>query len=157
MSKLKELENKIKEIAQELEELKNKKTDKWEPEDGEEYFYVNGVLDIDSSIYRNDEFDNLIIKNSKILETEEEAKDYANYLKVKNKYTHIFTREEWEDENIDKHYIMYNYKTEGLIIGYSYSKKSIGETYFKTKEKAQEFINKYEKEILKYEFDIEEE
>lgn len=155
MDKIKELENKIKNIQEELEELKNKEKCEWILEVGDEYYYYDKDIEtVERNIWYDDSTDHIRKANKVIFKTEEEAEEYADYISAKRRYTYNFTREEWKKENILKYYI-YLYgnglKTDWLI------KTQINSFYFKTEEMAQEFIDKYKKQILKYEFNIEEE
>ena len=105
--------------------------------------------------YHNDFADKTIIKYNKIFKTGEEAKEYADYLKAKKEYSYEFSKEEWENTNICKYYIYYDFDDKAFYIGSAKYCGRIG-TYFKTAEKAQEFIDKYKRQILKFEFGIEE-
>ena len=144
---------KLEEEIKKLEENKGK----WKPNKGETYYYV----DINFNVARNTnffvEFDREIVKYNKVFKTEKEAQDYADYLKALKEASYEFTNEEWNDANIYKYYIYYDYRYEQLgILATTFCNFQNG-IYFETKEETQFFIGKYKKQILKYEFEIEEE
>ena len=152
-----EFENKIKELKEEYELEKN---GKWIPQYREKYYYLSSCLEIFSDI----NFENTLtlkerMKHSKVFKTKEEAQEYADYLKARKEYSYEFSKEKWENTNtnaIYKHYIYYDFNDKAFYIGSAEYCGRIGTTYFKTHEKAQEFLDKYKKQILKFEFGIEE-
>ena len=151
----KEFENKIKELQEEYE---LEKSGKWIPQYREKYYYLSSCLEIFSDI----NFENTLtlkerMKHSKVFKTKEEAQEYADYLKARKEYSYEFSREEWEDDGIDKYSIYYDYDYNNVMIGLCNTFRNLNQIYFKTEEKAQEFIDKYKKQILKFEFGIEEE
>ena len=151
----KEFNNKIDQLK---EDYKKEKSGKWIPKEDETYYYVlMDCLKVDADKWDNDKIDNTIIKYNKIFKTEEEAQEYADYLKAKKDYSYEFTKEEWEDIGINKYYIYYDYSEEKLEVFHCNYCGRLNQIYFKTKEKAQEFIDKYKKQILKFEFNIKEE
>ena len=157
MSKLEELKKKYDELGREIEKLENsEKSGKWIPEEGEKYYFANASLDVDSWENCAVEMDKEIIKYNKIFKTEEEAQEYAEYLKARHDYSYEFTNEEWENTNIEKNEIYMNYFLNKLQLNKCLHCRNFGGIYFQTREKAQGFINKYKTQILKYEFGIEE-
>lgn len=155
MRDIKEIEEEIEKIKQELEELKKKKEGKWKPKEGETFYYVDVYGYASWNAYEDTEAYNYMINNLKIFKTLEETKEYLEYIKAKKEYSTEFTTKEWENEDIEKHYIYFNY-TIKLCTSYNNFNKYMNTTYF-TKENAKEFMEIYEKQILKYEFGIEEE
>ena len=151
----KEFENKIKELQEEYE---LEKSGKWIPQYREKYYYLSSCLEIFSDI----NFENTLtlkerMKHSKVFKTKEEAQEYADYLKARKEYSYEFSREEWESDGIDKYSIYCDYDYNNVMIGLCNTFRNLNQIYFKTEEKAQEFIDKYKKQILKFEFGIEEE
>lgn len=96
--------------------------------------------------------DKMRLENKVIFETEEAAERYAEYQKAKKEYTYDFSVEEWKDIDMNKYIICYQGRELNIDV-YSIT-KICGCNYFKTKERAQEFIDKYKDEILEYEFEI---
>ena len=150
----KEFNEKIDELKKEYEKEKN---GKWIPQLREDFYYLNSGLYVLCTSFQNIEADRKILKYSKIFKTEEEAQEYANYLIARKEYSYEFSKEEWEDDGIDKYSIYYDYDYNNVMIGLCNTFRNLNQIYFKTEEKAQEFIDKYKKQILKFEFDIEEE
>lgn len=156
----KKIEELRKEFDEKIEKLKREykgKSGKWIPKEGEIYYFVDIVLNVDWNYFNNDDTDKTVFKHNKIFKTEEEAQEYADYLEARKEYSYEFSREEWESDGIDKYSIYYDYDYNNVMIGLCNTFRNLNQIYFKTEEKAQEFIDKYKKQILKFEFDIEEE
>ena len=136
--------------------MEKEKSSKWIPGKEKLYYYVMERLDIDSYIYHGSRKDKNIIKYSRIFETYDEAQEYADYLKARKEYSYEFSKEEWENDGIDKYSIYYDYDYNNVMIGLCNTFRNLNQIYFKTEEKAQAFIDKYKKQILKFEFGIKE-
>ena len=155
--KIEELRKEFNEKVDELKREYKEKNEKWIPEEGDRYYFIDEELNVDWQWFDNDDTDEAIFKYNKVFKTEEEAQEYADYLKARKEYSYEFSKEEWENKKIAKHYIIYDYETGRLKIYSNFYMKVMNKTCFKTEEKAQEFLNKYKKQILKFEFGIEEE
>ena len=148
-----EFENKIKELQEEYE---LEKSGKWIPDYGEKYYYLSSYFEVLEDTNFENIFSKGRIKYNKIFETRAEAQEYADYLKARKEYSYEFSKEEWENEKICKYHIFYNFGCEEIFVDCAFRYKTMSTIYFKSKEKAQEFIDKYKKQILKFEFGIEE-
>lgn len=156
----KKIEDLRKEFNEKIEELKREykeKNEKWIPEVGDTYYFIDEELNVDWQSFDNDDTDEAIFKYNKIFKTKEEAQEYADYLKARKEYSYEFSKEEWEDDSIYMYYIYCDFDDKSLYVGSINFFGRVGGIYFKTKEKAQAFIDKYKKQILKFEFGIEEE
>ena len=155
----KKIEELRKEFDEKIKELKREykgKNEKWIPEDGEQYYFLDEELDVDWNCFDNNDTDEAIFKYNKIFKTEEEAQEYADYLKARKEYIYEFSKEEWQDYNISKYLIYYDYAEDVLLWSSVNYCGRMGEIYFRTEEKVQEFLDKYKKQMLKFEFDIKE-
>ena len=156
----KKIEELRKEFDEKIDELKREykgKNEKWIPKKGEIYYFLDEELYVGWNCFDNDDTDETIIKNNKIFETEEEAQEYADYLKARKEYSYEFSKEEWEDSGIQKYFIYYNHTCNVLGITANNIWFPMNGIHFKSRGKAEEFIDKYKKQILKFEFNIEEE
>ena len=156
----KKIEELRKEFNEKIEELKREykgKNEKWIPKEGETYYFLDEELYFDWKCFDNDDTDEAILKYSKIFKTEEEAQEYADYLKARKEYSYEFSKEEWEDASILKHVIYLDTINQDIFIESTSIQYYMNSIYFKTREDAEKFINKYKKQILKFEFGIEEE
>ena len=156
----KKIEDLRKEFNEKVDELKREykeKNEKWIPEVGDRYYFIDEELNVDWQWFDNDDTDEVIFKYNKVFKTEEEAQEYADYLKARKEYSYEFSKEEWGNNSIYKYYIYYDFKSKNFYVDYINYCGRVGSTYFKTYEKAQEFLDRYEKQILKFEFGIEEE
>lgn len=150
----KEFNEKIDELKEEYELEKN---GKWMLRLGTEYYYLSESLVVMYDTFSDEPYQNELIKYNRIFKTAEQAHDYADYLKARKEYSYEFSKEEWENDSIHKYHIYCDFDDKSLYVGSINFFGRIGGIYFKTKEKAQEFIDKYKKQILKFEFGIEEE
>lgn len=156
----KKIEELRKEFNEKIEKLKREykgKSGKWIPEKGEIYYFLDEELYFDWNCFDNNDTDKAILKYSKIFKTEEEAQEYADYLKARKEYSYEFSKEEWEDSGIQKYFIYYNHTCNVLGITANNIWFPMNGIHFKSRGKAEEFIDKYKKQILKFEFGIEEE
>lgn len=156
----KKMEELRKEFNEKIEELKREykgKNEKWIPKEGEIYYYLAMDFSVSSCVNLLDSIDRTRFKFSKIFKTEEEAQEYADYLKARKEYSYEFSKEEWEDSGIQKYFIYYNHTCNVLGITANNIWFPMNGIHFKSRGKAEEFIDKYKKQILKFEFDIEEE
>lgn len=155
MKKLEDLEKKYKELGEEIERLKKEQSvGKWIPEHGESYYFIDIDLRVNCNWFdSHEESDKDIIKYTKIFKEKEEAQEYADYLRAKHDYAHESTKENWEDYST-KFSIYLDYSLREFNIAKYMTYKHMGDIYFDSEEKAQEFIDKYKKQILKFEFGI---
>ena len=156
----KKIEDLRKEFNEKVDELKREykeKNEKWIPKEGERYYFIDEELNVAWNWFDNDDTDEAIFKNNKIFKTEEQAQEYADYLKARKEYSYKFSKEEWENYSIELYYICCDFDDKTLYVDTVAYVGRMGAIYFETEEKAKEFLNKYKKQILKFEFGIEEE
>ena len=156
----KEFNNKIDQLKEDYKnELKEKdkkeKSEKWIPKLDEDFYYLDSELNTFCTFFEDTDGDRKLLKYSKIFKTQKEAKEYADYLKARHEYSYEFSKEEWEDYKIEKYLMYYNYQSKKFRILCCSNCRDINAIYFKTRKKAQEFIENYKKQILKFEFGIE--
>ena len=149
----KEFDNKIDQLKKEYQREKN---GKWIPNYGEDYYFLDAQLFVNKYCRKRNVYNAIILKYSKVFKTAREAAEYSEYLKARKKYSYEFSKEEWADTHISKYYIYYDYCGNFLSYDLAKSFRYINQVYFKSIEDAKEFIDKYKKQILKFEFDIEE-
>lgn len=152
MRDIKEIEEDIEKLKLELQEAKDCKKTNWKPRYGEKYYFINirGVIDC----YMNDNINDYVINNTKLFKTQVEAEEYREYITAKKEYSTDFTTKELEDDNIGKYYIYFDYNDKTIYKSRSFCFKYMNMTCF-TEENVKEFMEIYEKQILKYEFGIE--
>lgn len=124
---IKELENKIKELQEEIERLKNKENKRWKAKMEESYFYIDEALIVRKTVDCQP-FDSCRYKYHNYFKTEAEAQTVADNIK-----THIELMElaeelntepvDWENREQRKYYIWYNCATKKVCYGsYYYTK-----------------------------------
>lgn len=150
----KEFNEKIDKLKSEYKEEKNRK---WIPKLDEDFYYLDSELNTFCTFFEDTDGDRKLLKYSKIFKTQKEAQEYADYLKARKEYSYEFSKEEWENENMSKYGIYYDYDVEDIDVEIWGTCRNIGQIFFKTEAQAQAFIDKYKKQILKFEFGIEEE
>ena len=131
--------------------VREKSNSKFVPLIEEKYYYVNYDYKINESRYLYDCFDKFILSKDYVFATEEEAEEYAKYLKVLNKYSHKFTKEELENISIPK-FQLYLYENKIEYIGYGTVN---GKIWFKSSNDCDLFIREVGIDnIKKFMFDI---
>lgn len=152
---IKKIENKIEELKQEVENLKNENKGRWIPTKIDEYYYlVKPTGYIDCLRYDNDIIDKNIIENMLVFETRDEAEHYLDYLKALKESSYEFTKEEWENGSIEKWSVYYNYGRKQFEYISAYNLREMKQKYFKTEKELSDFVSKWKKEIKEYEFGI---
>lgn len=141
-------------------ELIEKSTQVWQPEEGETYFYIRSVGDVDSETYDSDTYiDNARLELTNIFRTEEEANIMARKLQIIAKLRKLSNVDFNEDFDEQKWYITYNHRTESIECDTTYHVQRMPFCiYFKNQEdcgKAIDTIGEYD--LKKYYFDVKEE
>ncbi len=115
---------------------------------GDDYWFINlDTMHMANDIWHDTLEDDIRLKRKLIFKTSDEVEEYLEYLQAKEKAMNEFSNAEWEDEDINKYYIYYDCEDNFFRADYSYYCRRINEMYFRTKESAQEFIDKYEKHL----------
>ena len=106
-----------------------------------------------TAIWHNDDNDHNRLRFGNVFLTEEDAKFASERLKViaeLKKYAKKFSDEEWLNQSIEKHYIIFDYEDHVINIGYVCVTK-VSDIYFESEEKAQEAIESVgEDRVKKY-------
>lgn len=151
-----EIEEKIKELQKQLDEL-NAKVDetkkRWIPVENEQYCYIDEDLEIESEFFDDDEYDNNLIKLGNCFKTKEEAQFVAD----KIKYTLMFKNYveehseplDWKDDKQEKWYIYYHYYNNCIKCGLSGSLKTQGVIYASSEQILKDAINYVGEENVK--------
>ena len=168
MTKIEELEQKlneassgfefvINEIRKELacyktqKELKeSKKECKWKPVEKEQYWYRNTDGKIYTDFWSNHIYDEFRYKHTPIFKTEEECERYWRFMDTVKEKSYSFSEEEWEDDEVDKLVIYYDYTRKEFGVTCTWVCKYLGEIYFKDKESAQYIIDNFIDELMEY-------
>lgn len=139
-------------------ELIEKSTQVWKPEEGETYFYISSVGDVESETYDSDTYiDNARLEFTNIFRTEEEANIMARKLQIIAKLRKLSNVDFNEDFDEQKWYITYNYRTKSIECDTTYHVQRMPFCiYFKNQEDCGNAIDLIGVENLKkYYFDVE--
>lgn len=149
---IQELEQKLNECQKALAELKeSKKEGKWKPKDDEEYWFMDTQGDLMYARFDSENFgDKWRVQNLPIFKTHGQAHRYWVFMEHVKKKSYEFSKEEWEDENIIKYYIYFEYKNGTFDIYLADIGRSFGKIYFKTEEDAQYIIDNFKDELMEY-------
>ena len=153
MSTLEELENKYKELGEEIEKLKaEKENEPWQPKYGEKYWFINYCNVVAASTWYGDQIDIGRYAISNVFRTLQEAEFRAEQLKVEAELK-LFVR---PFKNNSKNYtIQYWHSDEKIDITY-FENMQCGNVYFPSEEIAQKAIDTVgEERIKKYYFGVE--
>lgn len=152
MTKIEELEQKVKELVEEIEWLKNqqKKTvcSRFIPKIGDEYWHVSSIGEVYNCNWENNKFDQYKIANMPLFRTKSEVERYLEFKQELAKRRWIVTEEEWEHKEIYKYYIAKANRE--FYADYCNALNRVGTIYFKTKEDTQYMIDNFE-DILRME------
>ena len=166
MTKIEELEQKvneassgfefvINEIRKELvcyktqKELKeSKKEGKWKPTVGEKYWFKNDIGKVSHSTYMCS-VDECRANNVLLFKTEEECERYWHFMDTVKEKSYSFSEEEWEDDEIGKFVIYYDYTRKEFGVTCVFC-KYLGEIYFKDTESAQYIIDNFKDELMEF-------
>lgn len=165
MTKIEELEQKLdnavekfrlemneckKELA-ELKESKKENVGKWKPAVGETYWFRNDYGESNWSAREyGDLYDEWRLKNIPLFKTKEECERYWRFMDAVKEKSYSFSEEEWEDDEIDKLVIYYDYTRKEFGVTCTWVCKYLGEIYFKNEADAKYIIDNFSKELKEY-------
>ena len=167
MTKIEEIEQKlneassgfefvINEIRKELvcyktqKELKeSKKEGKWKPQIGDYYWFRTSCGDVSGDDWTNDKYDDWRINNIPIFPTKESCERYWRFMDTVKEKSYSFSEEEWEDDEVDKLVIYYDYTRKEFGVTCTFC-KYLGEIYFKDKESAKYIIDNFKDEFMEF-------
>ena len=150
---IQEIEQKLNECQKALAELKeSKKEGKWKPKSAEEYWFRNTDKGEIESVHRyeGDGWDDWRVKNIPIFKTEEECERYWHFMDTVKEKSYEFSKEEWEDDDIYKYSIEYDYDEKEFVIDITTTLRYMGEIYFKSKEDVNYIIDNFKDELMEY-------
>ena len=131
--------------------VREKSNGKFVPLIKQKYYYLNSGYRINETTYLSDSFDKLILSKDYVFATEEEAEEYAKYLKALEKYRHRFTNDELKNPYTPK-YQLYFIEDKIEYIGYGTVN---GKIWFKSSNDCDLFIREVGIDnIKKFMFDI---
>ena len=164
MTKIEELEQKLNECQKALAEIQkeitelnelqielkeSKKEGKWKPQAGDSYCYRDYTEKIVTTTYMCF-VDECRAKNMPIFKTKEECKRYWHFMDTVKEKSYEFSKEDFENHNIRKHIIYYDFERKCFDIDRSINIKYFGEIYFKTEEDAKYIIDNFKDELMEY-------
>ena len=151
MTKIEELEQKLKELSEEIEQLKNQEKvvcSRFIPKIGDEYWYVSSLGEIYNCNWENSKFDQYKIDNIPLFRTKSQAERYLEFKQELAKRRWLVTEEEWEHGEIYKYYIAKVNRE--IYVDYCTLHSRIGTVYFKTRESAKYIIDNFSEELKEY-------
>lgn len=150
---LDELSQVLIECQKALAELKeSKKEGKWKPAQDDEFWFrgINGAVVSEYYLYADNDSINWRINNLPIFKTKEECERYWHFMDTVKEKSYEFSKEEWEDSDIDKILICYDYDEKEFRTEFTWITKGIGAFYFKTEESAKYIIDNFKDELMEY-------
>lgn len=106
------------------------------------YYCLDAIGEASQSIWYDEKKDKNRLSIGNVFLTKENAEFAIERLKViaeLKKYAKEFSDEEWQNQSIVKHYIIFDYEDHVINIGYVCFTK-VSDIYFESEEKAQEAI-----------------
>lgn len=158
MNKIEKLENKLNELKEELEELKKKQgksqIKRWRAETGTTYYFLNPSGISDFSCECEETSDDLRYKIGNYYEARRDAEAHAQRILVKQELEDIALElnagEEinWENTNLAKYHMYYDYINNAIINDDAYDYKAEGTTYCLSSDFTEVAIERIGKERL---------
>ena len=157
--KLNECQKALAEIQKEITELnelqielkESKKEGKWKPKNGEKFWFRN--VRGESESYTHEDFfnsDKWLINNLPIFKTKEACEKYWHFMDTVKEKSYSFSKEEWEDDDLEKYYICYDYKRKIFHPSFAWDSQVFGRIHFKTEADAQYIIDNFKDELMEY-------
>lgn len=146
-------------IAEDWKFYKEKKTNKkWKPQYGEKYYTIStrGTIDFDNFVAENNT-DAVRLLLGNVFETEEEAQQMVEKLKIINKLRELSNISFNDNCKQEKFMIFYNTENQQIrITQHTFIREIPFNIYFKNKEDCQKAIETIgEENLKKYYFDVE--
>ena len=166
MTKIEEIEQKLREMDDEfkhgynellkalaeLKESKKENSGKWKPAQDDEYWYrvsTNGAIVHD--YYDENSMAQLWrINHNLVFKAKEECERYCRFMDTVKEKSYEFSREQWEDWDITKYYISYDYEEKEIEVCSVAYTRSLGDILFKTRDDAQYIIDNFKDELIEY-------
>lgn len=161
MQKIKELENIIAKLKQNIDELKievennKKKKEGWKPDVGERYYFVDKVGRVDHCKFVDDEIDNLLISNKNCFKNPQEAEEellaeklYRELKQFANNNNKESIR--WNDESQWKYNITLNHDVKQIVVFSTIDCQAQNVVYFTERETALEAIELFRKDLNEF-------
>ena len=150
---LEELEKELREFRLQLEkqekELKeSKKEGKWKPTQDDEIWFRNMKGEAGYLFYH----EGIDIKSTPVFPTKEECERYWRFMDTVKEKSYEFSKEEFENHNIKKYIIYYDFERKCFEVNRRMNIKYLGEIYFRTEADAQYIIDNFKEELLRYLF-----
>ena len=147
---LDELSQVLIECQKALAELKeSKKEGKWKPNYGDYYWLRDDWGNFRTHEYCAGDCMDWRLKNVPLFPTKEECERYWHFMDTVKEKSYEFSKEEWENDDVEKFSIGYIPVMNDLAVTYD-DCKYLGKIYFKTHEDAQYIIDNFKEELLKY-------
>ena len=156
------LENRIEQLEEEVKRLKeelnkkelNKQAEYFNPKDGEKYYCVLSKGEVYWRQW-DDFFDRKHFEVANCFETEEEARKVAFeqtlFRKIRRfKETYDKVNIDWNDENSQKFYIVFNNQYKEISVDYIYTRADFGQIYFTSHEIAVQCVEEFKEDLEKY-------
>jgi hypothetical protein len=148
---IQELEQKLNECQKALAELKESKREgKWKPNYGDYYWLRDDWGNFRAHEYCAGDCMDWRLKNVPLFPTKEACEKYWHFMDTVKEKSYEFSKEEWEDECIDKIVICYDYDAKEFRTDFTWIDKGIGAFYFKTEEDAQYIIDNFKDELMEF-------
>lgn len=138
-------------LNEEVEIIEEKPQGRWKPDFKEKYCYIDSSGKVNYHAWDDDDIDKLLYLTKNIFKTEEEAKEYLKYKTALLEAEKPFVKNEINCK------LMFSTIDRIALISENYDVMSQGSIYLgQDEDVAQAFLDKWYKQILKYEFGIEE-
>ena len=145
-----ERENKIKELENQIEELKMAKFEepqskRWKPKDDKNYYVVDSHGDATICYWEDDKFDEWQYLIGNCFKIEEEAEEYKKQIEYTARYKNYVEEHSeplnWFDDEQEKWFAFFNFYTNSITTSYIIWEKYQGVTYASSEQIIEDAIN----------------
>lgn len=162
---IKELKEKQAELQKQIDELKQVKVEeqkeRWKPDLGEKYYFVNSYGNIDYALWNNNNFDNWRYLTGNIFKTEAETEEYRKKIEIQSQFKNFVEERseelDWKNPKQLKYFLYYDYITYELGCDYNNSHKHQGTIYASSEQILKDAVEKIgEENVKKYVLEVKE-
>ena len=141
----------VEQLQKALAELKeSKKEGKWKPNYGDNYWLRDAWGNFRTHEYCAGDCMDWRLKNVPLFPTKEACERYWHFMDTVKEKSYEFSKEEWEDDNIDKFELNYDGNIGKFRVMCMRNFKALGGIYFKTEESAKYIIDNFKEELMEY-------
>lgn len=142
-----EYEEKLNDLQNQINELKNVEIEEEFPQCGDAYWFVSDIVDVAKSLWDNDSVDNYRKDFFRIFKTREECE---RYLEIQKAFKEASFKPDWHDGNQHKYSVYYDNFNNKIAV-FSNCVNQRANDHFESEEVLNNLVNRFgEEDVKKY-------